>query len=304
MLAIALAGCAELSPSAPPTVPAAHAPDASLRPQPTGQSEESQALVRYYADRQDMLRTRGLLRRDGGGPDTPFGPDTLARNFEDIVFYDEYPAAITSRRIEPGRLRRWERPVRIDVEFGASVPAAQRRGDSGDIDRYATRLSRITGHPVARSRPEANFHVLIVGQDDKAQLTERLRDLAPALGEDTLSFFLDMPLSVECSVVAFSSLESPYAYTRAISVIRAELPDLLRLSCIHEEIAQGLGPANDSRRARPSIFNDDDEFALLTSHDELLLKMLYDPRLKTGMTIDEARGVVRIIAREMTGQVL
>ena len=40
-------------------------------------------------------------------------------------------------------------------------------------------------------------------------------------------------------------------YTRAFAVIRAEHPDLLRLSCLHEEIAQGLGLANDSPRARP-----------------------------------------------------
>jgi hypothetical protein len=54
------------------------------------------------------------------------------------------------------------------------------------------------------------------------------------------------------------------AYTRAVAVVRAEHPDLLRQSCIHEEIAQGLGLPNDSPAARPSIFNDDEEFALLT----------------------------------------
>ena len=86
--------------------------------------------------------------------------------------------------------------------------------------------------------------------------------------------------------------------------MRAEQPDLMRLSCIHEEIAQGLGLPNDSPRARPSIFNDDDEFALLTSHDEKLLTMLYDPRLKPGMTAQEAAPVVRIIARELMGQSL
>ncbi|MEM7320471.1 MAG: DUF2927 domain-containing protein, partial [Pseudomonadota bacterium] len=51
-----------------------------------------------------------------------------------------------------------------------------------------------------------------------------------------------------------------------------------------------------------SIFNDDDEFALLTSHDEKLLAMLYDPRLKQGMSADDARPVSRIIARELMGQ--
>ena len=84
--------------------------------------------------------------------------------------------------------------------------------------------------------------------------------------------------------------------------VRAEHPDLLRKSCYHEEIAQGLGLANDSPNARPSIFNDDEEFALLTTHDEALLSMLYDPRLSVGMNLDEARPVIYQLAREKAGR--
>lgn len=71
------------------------------------------------------------------------------------------------------------------------------------------------------------------------------------------------------------------------------------LSCIHEELAQGMGPANDSRTARPSIFNDDEEFAFLTWHDEMLLSILYDRRLRPGMFEAEARPIVLDIAREL-----
>jgi hypothetical protein len=84
-------------------------------------------------------------------------------------------------------------------------------------------------------------------------------------------------------------------------VIRAEHPDLLRLSCLHEEVAQGLGLANDSPTARPSIFNDDEEFALLTRHDELLLRILYDARLRPGMQSREAAPIARAIAEELVG---
>ncbi|MGV6848036.1 MAG: DUF2927 domain-containing protein [Marinibacterium sp.] len=301
---MALAGCEEFGGTTPPVQPVSLAPDASLRPHPAGQSAASLEIADYYARRQDRLLARDLLRRDGGGPDTRYSADTLARNFEQIVFFDEYSQGPAPLGGEPGHLRRWETPVRIGIEFGASVPAEQRRRDSSEISRYAQRLARVTGHPVSRAIGAPNFFVLVMGEDDKDQLTGRLRALAPSLSAPTLALFRDMPLSVECSVLAFSSAGSPYAYSKAVAVIRAELPDLLRLSCIHEEIAQGLGPANDSPQARPSIFNDDDEFALLTSHDELLLKMLYDPRLKTGMTADEARAAARIIARELMGQVL
>jgi len=84
-------------------------------------------------------------------------------------------------------------------------------------------------------------------------------------------------------------------------VIRSEHPDLLRLSCIHEELTQGLGLPNDSPRARPSIFNDDEEFALLTDQDELLLRILYNPALRPGMTAAEARPIVESLARRLAG---
>ena len=70
----------------------------------------------------------------------------------------------------------------------------------------------------------------------------------------------------------------------------------MQKSCIHEELAQGLGLANDSPHARPSIFNDDDEFATLTRQDELFLKMLYHPKLQPGMTIETAAPIVRKLA--------
>ena len=76
---------------------------------------------------------------------------------------------------------------------------------------------------------------------------------------------------------------------------------IVRAVEIHEELAQGLGLPNDSPAARPSVFNDDEEFGLLTTHDEMLLRMLYDDRMQPGMTADQATGVARILAREYMG---
>ena len=292
--ALALTGCDATAPGRSPVPP--------VRPPDAGPSAESQALARQYQAVQTDLLSRGLLRTDGGGPDTVFSADDLTRNFETIVFYDEYTGGIGTRRGASGHLRRWAAPVKVDVEFGASVPADQRRKDAAYVGRFASRLARITGHPVARSQTGTNFHVLVMGEDDKAQLSRRIKELAPSISDETLAFLTNMPLTIECSVLAFSASDAPYAYTRAIALIRAELPTLLRQSCVHEEIAQGLGPANDSPEARPSIFNDDDEFALLTSHDEKLLKMLYDPRLTPGMSAGEARPIVRALAAEAMGQ--
>ncbi len=62
-----------------------------------------------------------------------------------------------------------------------------------------------------------------------------------------------------------------------------------------------MGLANDSPSARPSIFNDDEEFSLLTAHDEYLLRILYNPRLEVGMDEAKAAPIVREIAENLMG---
>ena len=106
--------------------------------------------------------------------------------------------------------------------------------------------------------------------------------------------------STYCLVYAMSPGDSS-VYNGAFALIRSEHPDLRRMACLHEEIAQGLGLANDHPQARPSIFNDDEEFALLTVMDEYMLRILYDPRLRPGMTEAEARPIVEQIATELVG---
>lgn len=251
---------------------------------------------------QDFL-ARGLMRTDGGGPDVPFSARQLEDNFVQIALYDEYVSSggrIIAQRT-PSALRRWERPVRMNVQFGATVPQAQRDTDSRNITAYARRLARVTGHPVTMSsKSAANFHVLVLNEDDRRAYGPNLQALVPGIGTTEISTITRMPRSFFCVVFALST-SATSGYDTAVAVIRGELPDLLRLSCIHEEMAQGMGLANDSPAARPSIFNDDEEFALLTDHDELLLKMLYDTRLTPGMKEAETRPILRRIAAELIG---
>lgn len=270
----------------------------------TKPSLASESLRNYYAHVQSDLLARGLLRTDGGGPDTPFTPDMLARNFERVAFFDEYArgAGLGQASNRAGPLRRWTAPVRMNVEFGPSVPTSKRATDTQIVQSYVPRLARVTGHPISLSKPRPNFHVLIMGEDDKATVDARVSQIVPRASAATRALFSNVPRNIHCLVVAFASDKNANDYTTAIALVRAEHPDLLRKSCLHEELAQGLGLANDSPQARPSIFNDDDEFAFLTTHDEMLLSMLYDQRLSVGMSVDAARPIVYILAREATGR--
>lgn len=281
----------------PPERPARLAPN-----EPATRSARSVELERYYARVQSDLLAKGLLRTDGGGPDTPFGARELTENFVRIALFDEYTeirGSMVPRQSE-STLRRWQGPVRVQLSFGPTVSQAKRDRDTASLSAYARRLSRATGHPISTVSRGGNFHVLVLHEEERRSQEAALRRLVPGIGDTAVRTITDMPRSTFCLVFAFSRSGSS-DYVNAIAVVRAEHPDLLRLSCIQEEVAQGLGLANDSPRARPSIFNDDEEFALLTSHDELLLRMLYDRRLRPGMTSVEAAPIVEQIARELAG---
>ncbi|WP_092081138.1 DUF2927 domain-containing protein [Poseidonocella sedimentorum] len=303
----ALAGCdAPMTPApAPGGGPSAEAPAAppSPRVSPTVPSETSQTLARYYARVQAGLLERGLLRRDGGGADTPFTSAMLARNFEQIALYDEYGGGNGTLR---GReteipLRRWEDPVRISMEFGATVAPQQREIDRSFVRGYVARLANLTGHPITMTDSAPNFHVLVLNEDERRTIGPRLREIVPGINEGSVNTVENLPRGVLCLVLAFPGVEGDMRYHRAIALVRGEHPAQLREACFHEEIAQGLGLGNDSPAARPSIFNDNEEFALLTRQDELLLKILYDPRLSPGMTLDEAHPIIVTIAAELVG---
>ena len=287
-----------------PVEVAAPGPGPTMRVEmPAVRSEESLALERAYVGEQQRLLARGALRRDLDPPDAPFGPAELARDFERIALFSEY--ALEGNRYvarqSRAELRRWERPVRLELHFGASVDDATRADDTARIRAYVARLSRVAGHPIEVVRSGGNFHLFVASLDEQRALGPAILEAEPSLSLETAREIAALDRSTYCAVYASSSSDRPDSYVSAIAFVRAEHPDLMREACYHEEIAQGLGLANDAPEARPSIFNDDEEFGLLTRHDELLLRMLYDPRLRVGMTAEEARPIVRAIAADVMG---
>lgn len=316
-LLAALGGCTPPHLAPPPPEPVAAPPPPSLEeslplpdspvppppPLPTERSAESLQLEKHYARVQADLEAQGLLRTDGGGPDTPFAVHNLVENFIRIALFDEYDARSGTLVAQQtaSQLRRWEQPVRLGLTFGPTIGADERARDSAILAAYAARLARVSGHPVSVTTPEnANFNVLVLNEDERRAFGPELSRLVPGIDPVALRTIETLPRETYCLAIAFSNGGVP-TYTRAVAVIRGEHPDLLRQSCFHEEIAQGLGLANDSPMARPSIFNDDEEFALLTTQDELMLKILYDPRLRPGMTAAEAEPIVTQIATELIG---
>ncbi len=304
-----------IAPTAPPEKPALPGVDqaalrrdraedaraANARAQAAAATPASAGMRQYLTSTEETLIARGHLRTDPG-TEIALTPERLTEDFVQIALHDEYvrhgDTLVQHEVTAP--LRRWQQPVRMQMYFGDSVPPAQRSRDRADVAGFAARLQRVSGHPVALGGAQGNFVVLVVNEDERRAIGPRLQSMVPGIPPSDVAALSELSPQNFCTVFAYSQGNSP-VYAQAVALIRAELPPRLRRSCVHEELTQGMGLANDSPRARPSIFNDDEEFAYLTRHDELLLKILYDPRLRPGMTEAEARPVVMQIATELLG---
>ena len=74
------------------------------------------------------------------------------------------------------------------------------------------------------------------------------------------------------------------ARARVLVVVPADVTVQEMRDCLHEEIAQALGPLNDLYRIGETVWNDDNFQTTLTGFDMLVLRVWNDPALRPGMS--------------------
>jgi hypothetical protein len=80
--------------------------------------------------------------------------------------------------------------------------------------------------------------------------------------------------------------------------VPSDVPPQELRDCLHEEVAQALGPLNDLFRLQESVWNDDNFQTVLTGFDMLVLRVWNDPALRPGMSPAEvAARLPAILAR-------
>ena len=215
--------------------------------------------------------------------------ETILRNFELVAFRNEM------YRLPDPRLHKWVGAVRIFVRRDAPADAAAERILDGQLERLAaiTRLHFAKVDDEAR----ANFLIVFTTRDRYAATTlEALGDM-PTTHRDAVARRLP---ATNC-VGLYQVDERAGALLKATVVIpldHARATGRLR-RCVVEETTQSMGLPNDDNEVYPSVFNDTSRLDDLTGHDVMLLRLLYDPRMKAGMTREQALEVARAILPEL-----
>ena len=68
--------------------------------------------------------------------------------------------------------------------------------------------------------------------------------------------------------------------------------DFTFLDCAYEELLQSLGPINDTSSVPWTMFNDNVSMGFFDVYDQYIMNVLYDPRIKAGMTVEQVNAVL------------
>lgn len=219
-----------------------------------------------------------LAPQRAGRADGPLSNTQVVANLLEIVFGSEFVGE------DSNIVRKWTAPLRIAIY--AKEPERYR----ALVEPVLRQLHGLTGLDIGlvdRSAPAQNAYILILGREQFYAYAES--HLSPGKNPMTNTY-------LDCFGIFAAGGGAIKELTAVIPEFASEAT---KRSCVIEEITQALGLPNDSFTAGPSIFNDDDEYQDLTWQDELFLRVLYDARVRPGMTRAEFEPLAKRIVDEL-----
>ncbi len=191
----------------------------------------------------------------------------LAADFLDLTFLMESGRSLPI-------FTRFEGPIRVAVA-GAQTPPSLMR----DLGLLLGRMRTEAGLDIAAASSPASAN-LIVETLPRRQL-QRYVPQAACFVVPNVTSWSEFVRNRRSSLVDWTGLQTR---TRAAVFIPNDVSPQEVRDCLHEEIAQAVGPLNDLYRLPDSIFNDDNFHMVLTQFDMLMLRIAYAPELQSGMS--------------------
>lgn len=207
-----------------------------------------------------------------------FTDSEIIDGFMKVAFGAEYHLA---GRVD--RIRKYQMPVRVFIDGAARA------------DRH-TQISKVVGDIASRiqhidialtgQREDANAIVTLVRDRDLQKTmtafygSERAKEIKDTLDPQCLSGFRK---------------NDDYEIQKSDIILTIDNGDFVFLDCAYEEILQSLGPINDTETVPWTMFNDEVSMGFFDIYDQYLMNILYHPRIKAGMTVQEVRDVLPTI---------
>jgi Protein of unknown function (DUF2927) len=177
------------------------------------------------------------------------------------------------------RIRKYDVPVRVFADGNRADRKGQLAKVVADIAQHVQHLDIA----MAEKSEDANVNVRLVRDRDLYRTIttyygkERAREIKSSLDPQCLSGFRkNERFEIEHSDV----------------ILTIDSGDFVFLDCAYEELLQSLGPINDTSSVPWTMFNDKVSMGFFDVYDQYILNLLYDPRIKAGMTVGEVKAVL------------
>jgi hypothetical protein len=215
------------------------------------------------AETPEISSRRAAERRD-------FSNDEIKDGFFKIALNAELQFGAPAQRV-----RKFDEPVRI---FVASKGSPDRRPDIAaiiaDIRAHVNHLDVA----VTNDREAANVFVMLVADHDLNRIIRARYGSGKAKR-------IQRSLNPQC--LSGIGKDGRYRIRRAEVILPVDAGEFTFYDCAYEELLQALGAINDDRSVPWTMFNDDVQMGFFDIYDQYLLNILYDPRIRPGMTREE-----------------
>jgi len=185
------------------------------------------------------------------------------------------------------RIRKFQKPVRVFIT-GVDRPDRSRQ-----IEAVTADIRGHIGHldiAVTPYREEANLIVQLVRDRD---LDRSIRESYGAMTARKIRKSLDP----QC--LSGFRKNDKYEIEHAEVILTVDSGDFVFLDCAYEEMLQSLGPINDTNSVPWTMFNDAVSMGFFDTYDRYLLNILYDPRVKAGMSVDQVSPLLPTILKDL-----
>lgn len=208
-------------------------------------------------------------------------PELVARQFEASAYGNDFGAGSPI-------LLRWNAPLLFHFLNNSGY----------DIDQHKTELERIGRAIVLATKAsgdmepditQANIKIAFIRRDQFAELIDYFPEKPASANE--------IAQTSACFGLIFNDKTSG-VIKYAIVAIGTDIGDERQRDCIPEELVQIMGLPGDACFYRPSLICEGDRVSRMQPADTLMLAVLYDPALQSGMTKEQAMPIVRRLIRE------
>jgi len=234
------------------------------------QSAQGQSVsgARTSSENSDIATKRAEQRKE-------FSDAEIAEGFFKLAFGAELHFG---GRVD--RIRKYDGPIRIFINSRAHPDRRMH------VAAVVNDIRAHVGHldvEITDKRREANFVVTLV----------RDRDLAPtfvSLYGQKEADQIQRRLKPQC--LSSFRKDASFRILRSDAILVVDAGDFKFYDCAYEELLQALGPINDDSSVPWSMFNDEVTMGFFDVYDQYLLNILYDPRIRPGMTREEVRSLL------------